>query len=248
MLESVKNQTFQRFEHIIVDDGSTDRTLQILDRYKLENPDFNLSVFTPGHLGRGRALNFAVANADYDWIAIIDADDIWHPKKLEIQYDIVNRFGIDVLATGSLLFSSSTELNFMDLKSCPDIDYYMLRDLLKTNMLSHSSVLIRKNLCFYDESRKSQFDYDLWLRLAEQRCILAKCLAPLNYHRIHSKQSFEAKMKKVYRWRAYKMKASTAWKNKEFFSLIYSTGKLLFDMLFPRKIRLKIKNKLMKSS
>lgn len=246
MLDSVNNQTFRQFEHIVVDDGSTDKTLHVLSKYKAQNPDFKLDVYTSGHLGRGVALNFAISKANYDWIAVIDADDIWHPKKLEIQYDIIQRCSVDVLATASLVFSSFTDINFNDLRGFPEITYYNLRDLLKSNMLSHSSVIIRKNLCVYDEKRKSQFDYDLWLRLAQKDFVLAKCSLPLNYHRIHSNQTYEAKMKKIYRWRAYKMKASIAWKTKDYYSLLYGTGKLLFDFVFPRKVRFKIKDILSK--
>lgn len=244
MLDSVRNQTFKSFEHIIVDDGSSDKTLELLKNFKLSHPSFNVKILTPGNVGRGVALNLAVSNACYDWIAVIDADDIWHPKKLEIQSDIVSRLNVDVLATDSLLFSISAELIFEEFETGFPVSYYNLKGLLRTNMLSHSSVLVRKELCIYDEQRLSQFDYDLWLRLAFDKKVLAKCDLPLNFHRIHGNQSFEAKMKKSYRWRAYKMKIKAGWNSRNFSSLLYSTGKFAFDMLLPRKIRLRIKKKL----
>src|SRR5690606_28477615 len=99
-LDSIKNQTYQEFEHIVVDDGSTDNTVQILEDFLERNPNYKLSVFQPGNLGRGKALNYAVSKANFDWVAIIDADDIWHPKKLEAQISILKiNPDITVLAT-----------------------------------------------------------------------------------------------------------------------------------------------------
>src|SRR5690554_7862010 len=60
-LESIKNQTYQEFEHIVVDDGSTDNTIQLLEDFQERNPNYKLFVFQPGNLGRGKALNFAVS-------------------------------------------------------------------------------------------------------------------------------------------------------------------------------------------
>lgn len=242
-LESVRNQSFNDIEHIIVDDGSTDSTVEIVKRFQEENPSYKLYLYQPGGLGRGKALNYAVSKAKSDWVAIIDADDIWHPNKLEIQYKIVSENKIDVLAMGSELFSDSAEISYFNVskENSNNIVYYKINDLLRRNKLSHSSVLIKKALCIYDEERKSQFDYELWLRLAENKKILAKCTLKLNYHRIHKNQSFEGKMKKAYRWRSFKLKAGKCISNRDVKSLIYNTFKLTFDFIFPRSTRFKIK-------
>lgn len=241
-LDSVRKQSFRNFEHIVVNDGSIDNTANTIKEYQRNFPDYNLKFFDSNGLGRGKALNYAVSKADSDWIAIIDADDIWHPKKLEIQYSIINEGGIDVLATGSKLFNNKEDIVYSDNLKDGKIVYYKSSDLLRSNKLSHSSVLIRKVLCIYDENRRSQFDYELWLRLAEQRKVLAKATTILNYHRIHDNQSFEGKMKKAYRWRSFKLKASKCIENKDIKSLVYNLLKLVFDLLFPRNVRFKIKN------
>lgn len=241
-LDSVRNQSFTKFEHIIIDDGSTDNTIDIIKSYKEQYPNYDLRLFETGGLGRGKALNYAISQSKSDWIAIIDADDIWHPKKLEIQYKIVSDNNIDVLATESGLFKDIKEISYSNFPhNNNSIVYYRLSDLLRRNRLSHSSVLIRKALCSYDEHRKSQFDYELWLRLAEEKRILAKSQVVLNFHRIHANQSFEGKMKKAYRWRSFKLKASKCISNKDIKSLVYNSLKLIFDLIFPRDIRFKIK-------
>src|SRR5690606_2632797 len=176
-LESVKNQTFKKIEHIIVDDGSTDSTLSILKIFQKKNPEYKMIILEPGQIGRGKALNLAVSKSKGKWLAILDADDIWHPRKLELQNKIIEENKIDVLATETKLFYNNNELMFdgeEDREGKLQINYYSLKDFLRSNVFSHSSVLIRKELCRYDENRKSQFDYDLWFRLMKERYVFAK--------------------------------------------------------------------------
>lgn len=80
-IESVLLQTFKNFEFLIVDDGSTDRTWEIISSFS----DRRIRKFKIDNTGVARAKNFLLKNALGQWIAIIDADDIWHPLKLEIQ-------------------------------------------------------------------------------------------------------------------------------------------------------------------
>src|SRR5690554_2718277 len=240
-LDSVRSQSFKKFEHIIVDDGSTDNTISIIKEYQVKYPDYNLKFSETGGLGRGKALNYAVSLSNTGWIAIIDADDIWHSKKLEIQYKIVNARNVGLLATNAKLFTHINEIEFEDEFDKQELIFYKVDDLLRSNKLSHSSVLIKKDLCNYDESRKSQFDYDLWLRLASAKNIVAKVPLILNFHRIHDNQSFEGRMKKVYRWRSFKLKASKCIETKKYSALIYNCVKLIFDFTFPRKFRLMMK-------
>lgn len=235
-LESVKAQTFKNFEHIVVDDGSTDKTVLLLKQFKETNPDYPLFVYEPGNLGRGTALNYAVSKAKGEWIAIIDADDIWHPQKLEIQWKCVSNNNIDVLATSVGLFKEKTEIMFQKIDEISNIQYFSINDLLKSNRLSHSSVLIKRNLCKYDESRKSQFDFDLWLRLASNKKTLAKVNSLLNFHRIHNNQSFEAKNKFNYRMRAFKINAQYCLKNYRLDILFVKLIKLVIVLIIPRKL------------
>jgi teichuronic acid biosynthesis glycosyltransferase TuaG len=245
-LESVKAQTFKNFEHIVVDDGSTDKTVLLIKRFKEANSDYPLFIYEPGNLGRGKALNFAVSKAKGEWIAIIDADDIWHPQKLEIQWKCVLSNEIDVLGTSGGLFSKTEELEFHNINEVGNIQCFSINDLLKSNRLSHSSVLIKKEICEYDEKRKSQFDYELWLRLASVKLKLAKVNNTLNFHRIHENQSFEGKFGKQYRWLSFKLKNNYAFRQRKFLPIFYNTFKLFFDIFLPRKVRLKIRMTIIK--
>lgn len=234
-LQSVNNQTFQNFEHIIVDDGSTDKTVSIVQNYQKENPSYKIRLFQPGSLGRGKALIYAASKAKADWIAIIDADDLWHPQKLEIQYKYISENNIDVLATSSGLFSKKGELNFENIDKPGKIQYFNIHDMLKSNKISHSSVLIKKELCDYDENRKSQFDLELWLRFASKNKIICKINAPLNFHRIHYNQSFEGKNKFYYRLRSFRINAYYCIKHLRFDLILYRLIKLIITLIVPRK-------------
>src|SRR5690625_1148459 len=82
-IQSVANQTYKNFEMIVVDDGSSDTTLSILNKWK-KRFTFLKIIDTQG-VGRSEALNLAINESSGDLIANIDADDLWHPQKLEIQ-------------------------------------------------------------------------------------------------------------------------------------------------------------------
>lgn len=80
-IESVQRQTFSNFELIVINDGSTDRTLELLDTVK----DSRLKVFSYENGGVSVARNRGIARAIGDFIAFIDPDDLWTADKLEMQ-------------------------------------------------------------------------------------------------------------------------------------------------------------------
>jgi glycosyltransferase involved in cell wall biosynthesis len=82
-LDSVRAQTLRDLEIIIVDDGSTDRTAAVAARHAEE--DTRVKRLTSANSGVARARNLAIASAEGAYVAPIDADDIWHPRKLELQ-------------------------------------------------------------------------------------------------------------------------------------------------------------------
>ncbi|GHG32511.1 glycosyltransferase family 2 protein [Paracoccus aerius] len=82
-LASVQAQTYAPIEILVVDDGSTDTTRLIVERMAAREP--RLRVICQQNAGVARARNRGLAEARGDWIATLDADDIWHPEKLERQ-------------------------------------------------------------------------------------------------------------------------------------------------------------------
>jgi len=235
-LESVFNQTYPDYEHIVIDDGSEDNTLSIVEDFKRQHASAKIKVISTLGIGRAAALNLGVKNANGSWVAIIDGDDLWHPEKLKIQIDCLNE-NIDVLCTEATLFGIAKEICYVSVEAVI-VSEIKLSKLLYANRLSHSTVILRKDICNYDENRISQVDYDLWLRLAKQGKRLYKINQPLGFHRIHEAQSFEHKQGKAYKWRSFKLKFYYGLRAGNVAATVYNLTKLAFDMLFPRKMRL----------
>jgi glycosyltransferase involved in cell wall biosynthesis len=82
-LDSILAQTYQAFEVIVVDDGSTDRTAEIVDEY--QRRDHRVKLLKQHNGGVSAARNLGIANAQGEFIAPVDADDLWYPTKLEKQ-------------------------------------------------------------------------------------------------------------------------------------------------------------------
>ncbi|MBB3310363.1 glycosyltransferase involved in cell wall biosynthesis [Rhizobium sp. BK196] len=89
-LESVSNQTYERLEIIVVDDGSQDGTYELATEYRLQ--DSRIRVLRQENGGVARARNFAIREAAGSYIAPIDADDLWHPCKIELQVQALGNF------------------------------------------------------------------------------------------------------------------------------------------------------------
>ena len=90
-IDSVFGQTFSNWELLLVDDGSTDRTTAICQRYAEEHPDKVFYLEHPGHENRGMSAsrNLGVRNARGRYISFIDSDDVWLPHKLDEQLSIL---------------------------------------------------------------------------------------------------------------------------------------------------------------
>jgi glycosyltransferase involved in cell wall biosynthesis len=86
-IESILNQTYRDFEFIIVDDGSSDRTLEIINEYAQR--DGRIRVLKGHHGGVSKAANMAMEAAKYPWVARMDADDIAMPHRLERQIEAI---------------------------------------------------------------------------------------------------------------------------------------------------------------
>ncbi len=84
-IESILTQTYSDFEFIVVDDGSTDGTLNVIESYAKR--DGRIRVLRQANCGPSRARNRAVEESCCDWIAFVDHDDIARPQRLERQVE-----------------------------------------------------------------------------------------------------------------------------------------------------------------
>ncbi len=106
-LDSVKKQTYKNYEIIIIDDGSSDNTVSIVNNYINQNPNLSINLFIQKNLGLPLSRNNAIAKSSYDLIAILDHDDLWEPNKLSEQIKQINENKNCVL-----FFSDFSYLNY----------------------------------------------------------------------------------------------------------------------------------------
>lgn len=201
-IDSVIAQSFVDWELVLIDDGSIDGSIDAILGKVGDHP--GIRILRNTHAGRGRALNQALEAAYGEWIANLDADDFFHPAKLMMQMEVaVGASKQDILCTQSILISEADNVSWPEIKQP-----YAIRDLsshmLRRNHVNHSSVLIRREFLRkiggYDEFRRSQFDYELWLRVLHLGGRILEIPAPLTAKRIHAQQSFEARSRLRYVW------------------------------------------------
>jgi glycosyltransferase involved in cell wall biosynthesis len=169
-LASVQRQTFREFEVIIVDDGSTDRTSEITRRFVEKDARFIL--LCQKNTGGAVARNMALKQACGEWIAFLDADDVWLPEKLAAQLDLLKQE-----PRANLLFTdyfswdgqSNFDRRYSDPDKFPDGD--VSRRLIFFDLFGMSTVMIKREILdvvgLFDIKLPLAVDWDLWLRIAE---------------------------------------------------------------------------------
>jgi glycosyltransferase involved in cell wall biosynthesis len=159
-VESALNQTWQPLEVIVVDDGSTDDTRQRLAPY-LDR----IQYVYQENMGLSAARNTGIRHARGEWVALLDADDLWHPRKTEVQLGVA---AID--ASIGLVGSPGGNDMPPELPDNPPSRAIEVDDCLFGEPVSGSSTLVRRSVFGavggFDESLRSAEDRDMWLRLA----------------------------------------------------------------------------------
>jgi glycosyltransferase involved in cell wall biosynthesis len=167
-LQSVLGQTIQEFEILVVDDGSGDRTPEIAQSFG----DPRIQLLRGNRGGASQARNRGITAAQGEFLAFLDADDLWTADKLQSQLDALAATpGSDVVycwtdcidVTGQFIRPGSHTLWSGDV-----YEPMLLDDFIGTssNILLRRSVL--EKIGFFDETLKNAQDTDLWLRLAQQ--------------------------------------------------------------------------------
>ena len=87
-LLSIKYQTYKNYEIVIVDDGSKDQTVLLINNFIKENTNINIKFVKQQNKGLSKARNVAIENCSFNLVAIIDHDDLWHEDKLLHKYNL----------------------------------------------------------------------------------------------------------------------------------------------------------------
>ena len=186
-VESVLSQTFQDFELIVVDDASTDSTVEILESYSGKIR----SIFLPENLGVSAARNTAIAQSDSKWIAFLDSDDYWHSAKLEKQIKQTRLFPeYQIHFTDEIWIRNGIRVipKNKHLKK----EGWIFKPSLSLCLMAPSTVMLRRVLRerhgMFDEDLPVCEDYDLWLRLTAYYPVLLLNEKLMTRHGGHSDQ------------------------------------------------------------
>ncbi|MCP4297266.1 MAG: glycosyltransferase [Proteobacteria bacterium] len=163
-INSVLEQNYPNIELIVVDDGSSDNTGTILKKKYLKS----IILLEQTNQGVSSARNRGVEQSSGKWIAFLDSDDYWHPKKLAYQIQALELLpDLKILQTQEIWIRNGKRVN-------PRIKHkkpkgWIFNKSLKLCCISPSSVLIEKvlfcNAGGFDEDLLACEDYDLWLRI-----------------------------------------------------------------------------------
>ncbi len=163
---SALEQTYPITEVVVVDDGSTDGTPQVMKQFE---EDERVKYFRRSRMGQGRARNLTLQLAESDFVAFLDADDLWDREKLEKQIPLFDGDpNIGVVYSDAVVMAENGEV-----VSRPEIRRYsgnITRRLFEGNFIPMSSAVGRKR-CLdsvggFSESLNMGLDYDLWLRVS----------------------------------------------------------------------------------
>lgn len=184
---SVLQQTFIEWELLIGVNGHPENSGVYQVAKKYEEKSANIRVFDLYMLkGKSVTLNKMIEYCQYDYVAILDVDDIWLANKLEKQVPFIANY--DVIGTKCIYFGQLNRI----VPNIPIGDISKV-DFLSTNPIINSSSLIRKSLCYWNIDEFDCIeDYELWLRLRKQNHTFYNIEDILVKHRIYQQSAFNS--------------------------------------------------------
>ena len=162
-VDSILSQSYKNIELLVIDDGSTDKTYEILNGIN----DGRLKIFrNKKNLGLTKCLNILIKKSQGKILARQDSDDISLPRRLEVQYNILHEAQLDACTTRAFIKNTK--------KSIPRYSHLLpINFVIKyKNPFIHGTLMIRKNavlnIGMYDENLKYAQDYKLFIELLKK--------------------------------------------------------------------------------
>lgn len=170
-IDSVYNQTYRNLEVIVVNDGSTDNTLELVTQYKESKKDINIIIIDKTNGGVSTARNAGMKVAKGDFIALLDADDFWSFNKIERQLEIFTQYpNIDFLGTNR----NNEYFRWFLFKKFSKITVISAKFLLLKWFFVTPTVMFKKKILNsvgdFDESQKYAEEGNYWLRVCKDNC------------------------------------------------------------------------------
>lgn len=163
-IQSILNQTYKDYEFIIINDGSTDKSLSIIEKYK--DQDERIVLISRENRGIVASLNEGIQKAKGKYIARMDADDISMASRFEIQIAYMIKNSLDICGGDFVSINESTEL--LNAFNVPKTQDEILIAMTNTIAFAHPSVIIRREFLIQNNllyRKVPAEDIDLWMRM-----------------------------------------------------------------------------------
>ncbi|RBP51711.1 glycosyltransferase family 2 protein [Arenicella xantha] len=200
-LESVLTQTHANLELIVIDDGSNDQTADIIRAFAARDTRVLVLAMTSNSGGPAAPRNLGMRHAKGEYLAFLDADDIWHPDKLLLQLAVLHKHGLSFVSTEHQAFVGTFAVQMPPHVSALTVEWNSHARLLRKNNVTTSSALMRTSdigeLRFNEAPRYSAIeDYLMWLYLHQQTSFSSAILTNrLVYYRRRSDSLSASKLK-----------------------------------------------------
>ena len=212
-IQSVLDQYYEQWELLIVDDGSTDNTKNLLNIFLT---DKRIKYYYQENSGPAVARNYGISKASGKYLAFLDSDDLWKPNKLEMQFNHLNKNSdCCLIHTNYSIFEYNTQTSkpFQQtpwFSNWDENERLLMFDTIGTLTVLTETQLI-KNLGGFKNDFYGTEDWDLWIRVSKEGKI-SKLNDDTAYYRIHPdgiSQSFDnhlVELNKVYNQHVFQSK------------------------------------------
>ena len=193
-IRSIIDQTFDDWGLIVINDGSTDKTAEIISRLAASDPRINF-IENESNMGVSYTRNRAISLADGEWIAFLDSDDLWREDKLEKQLALLSTHQDAVISYTASAFITEDGTPYEYVMKAPTIvDYKML---MSKNLLSCSSVIVKTSVMKQIKmpSDKMHEDYYTWLRILGDNQVAYGVNEPLLIYRLRKNSKSSSRIK-----------------------------------------------------
>lgn len=201
-IESVLAQSYQHWEMIIVDDCSSDNSIDIIKNYTKKNSAIKLITLNK-NCGVANARNVGLENAKGDYIAFLDSDDLWDKNKLQEQINFMKHNNISLSYTSYIKIDEEGEVIG---KVIPPewVDY---KKMLKSNYIACSSAMVKRDILYnqYFPPLKLRQDHAFWLSLLKKGITAYGLNEPLLHYRVRKRSISSNKViAAYYQWKLYR--------------------------------------------
>ena len=185
-IKSLLNQSFSKFELLVLDDSTKLEVTELIDR--LASGDPRIKVHRSAYrMGLTRSLNYGIKNSSGRFLARADSDDLSHADRLEKQYHFLLG-NPDISVIGSSILKINDSNDYLGYRYYESSHRGIYKKALMQNPMCHPTIMLRRSALlqygYYDESYANAEDYELWRRYLSKDVQFNNLLEPLVSYRI----------------------------------------------------------------